>query len=115
MKLSEAIENGKFVRRESWPAAKRLKANVDTLAVTLEEYEATDWVPVGPIVRDFYKAVEEYEKHILLEALSYTDGWMAPAAKLLKLNRTTFSTMAYKYGLVGPRGDRCKQPEIILK
>lgn len=71
----------------------------EQIKVHLDDYSATDWVPVGFVIKDFYKAVEEYERHLLSEALNSSGGWIAPAARMLSLNRTTFSGMLAKYNI----------------
>ena len=74
------LANGDEIELEDIPASMKGRAR------TIESLEATippkDGIP-------FDHAVEEYEKRLILQALSETDWITTKAAKLLNINRTT--------------------------
>jgi transcriptional regulator with GAF, ATPase, and Fis domain len=74
------LTNGDEIGLEDIPASMKGRAR------TIESLEATI-PPKGGI--PFDHAVEEYEKRLILQALSETDWVTTKAAKLLNINRTT--------------------------
>ena len=74
------LANGDEIELEDIPASMKGRAR------TIESLEATI-PPKGGI--PFDHAVEEYEKRLILQALSETDWITTKAAKLLNINRTT--------------------------
>ena len=74
------LANGDEIELEDIPASMKGRAR------TIESLEATI-PPKGGI--PFDHAVEEYEKRLILQALSETDWITTKAAKLLDINRTT--------------------------
>ena len=50
---------------------------------------------------DFRKAVEEYQRRLIREALKRTGGVQRKAARLLQMSPTTFNEKVHRLGLAG--------------